>query len=75
MKCPAILRHREFAGKIPKLMPMKLNDCFVNAWNWNGKSNPNRLETPRHTRGVLAKSAAHVTSTSFGAVTDMDLML
>jgi dihydroxy-acid dehydratase len=28
---------------------------------------------PRHTRGVLAKYAAHVTSAAFGAVTDMDL--
>ena len=27
------------------------------------------------TRGVLAKYAAHVTSASFGAVTDMDLKL
>ena len=30
---------------------------------------------PRYTRGVLAKYAAHVTSASFGAVTDADLML
>ncbi len=30
---------------------------------------------PRYTRGVLAKYAAHVTSASFGAVTDMDLKL
>jgi dihydroxy-acid dehydratase len=30
---------------------------------------------PRYTRGVLAKYAAHVTSASFGAVTDMDLEL
>jgi len=30
---------------------------------------------PQHTRGVLAKYAAHVTSASFGAVTDMDLKL
>jgi dihydroxy-acid dehydratase len=30
---------------------------------------------PRYTRGVLAKYAAHVTSASFGAVTDMDLRL
>jgi dihydroxy-acid dehydratase len=30
---------------------------------------------PRYTRGVLAKYAAHVTSASFGAVTDMDLTL
>ncbi len=28
---------------------------------------------PRYTRGVLAKYAAHVTSASLGAVTDMDL--
>jgi dihydroxy-acid dehydratase len=31
--------------------------------------------TPRYTRGVLAKYAAHVTSASLGAVTDMDLEL
>jgi dihydroxy-acid dehydratase len=31
--------------------------------------------TPRYTRGVLAKYAAHVTSASLGAVTDMDLKL
>lgn len=30
---------------------------------------------PRYTRGVLAKYAAHVTSASLGAVTDMDLIL
>jgi dihydroxy-acid dehydratase len=30
---------------------------------------------PRYTRGVLAKYAAHVTSASFGAVTDKDLEL
>jgi dihydroxy-acid dehydratase len=30
---------------------------------------------PRYTRGVLAKYAAHVTSASLGAVTDMDLRL
>ncbi len=30
---------------------------------------------PRYTRGVLAKYAAHVTSASFGAVTDSDLKL
>ena len=30
---------------------------------------------PRYTRGVLAKYATHVTSASFGAVTDMDLKL
>ena len=30
---------------------------------------------PRYTRGVLAKYAAHVTSASFGAVTDLDLKL
>jgi dihydroxy-acid dehydratase len=30
---------------------------------------------PRYTRGVLAKYAAHVTSASFGAVTDKDLIL
>ena len=30
---------------------------------------------PRYTRGVLAKYAAHVTSASLGAVTDMDLKL
>ncbi len=30
---------------------------------------------PRYTRGVLAKYAAHVTSASFGAVTDADLAL
>ena len=30
---------------------------------------------PRYTCGVLAKYAAHVTSASFGAVTDMDLKL
>ena len=30
---------------------------------------------PRYTRGVLAKYAAHVTSASFGAVTDKDLKL
>jgi dihydroxy-acid dehydratase len=30
---------------------------------------------PRYTRGVLAKYAAHVTSASEGAVTDMDLKL
>ncbi len=30
---------------------------------------------PRYTRGVLAKYAAHVTSASFGAVTDADLKL
>jgi dihydroxy-acid dehydratase len=30
---------------------------------------------PRYTRGVLAKYAAHVTSASLGAVTDMDLNL
>jgi dihydroxy-acid dehydratase len=31
--------------------------------------------TPRYTRGVLAKYAAHVTSASLGAVTDKDLKL
>ena len=31
--------------------------------------------TPRYTRGALAKYAAHVTSASFGAVTDADLKL
>jgi dihydroxy-acid dehydratase len=31
--------------------------------------------TPRYNRGVLAKYAAHVTSASFGAVTDKDLEL
>ncbi len=31
--------------------------------------------TPRYTRGVLAKYAAHVTSASLGAVTDMNLKL
>ena len=30
---------------------------------------------PRYTRGVLAKYAAHVTSASLGAVTDMSLEL
>jgi dihydroxy-acid dehydratase len=30
---------------------------------------------PRYTRGVLANYAAHVTSTSLGAVTDADLKL
>ncbi len=30
---------------------------------------------PRYTRGVLAKYASHVTSASFGAVTDADLQL
>ncbi|MFZ1072100.1 MAG: hypothetical protein WAO21_01565 [Verrucomicrobiia bacterium] len=30
---------------------------------------------PIFTRGVLAKYAAHVTSASFGAVTDKDLKL
>ena len=30
---------------------------------------------PRYTRGVLAKYAAHVTSASFGAVTDAELEL
>jgi len=30
---------------------------------------------PRYTRGVLAKYASHVTSASFGAVTDQDLKL
>jgi len=30
---------------------------------------------PRYTRGVLAKYAAHVTSASLGAVTDMELKL
>ena len=30
---------------------------------------------PRYTRGVLAKYAAHVTSASFGAVTDAELKL
>ena len=30
---------------------------------------------PRYTHGVLAKYAAHVTSASLGAVTDMDLEL
>jgi len=30
---------------------------------------------PRYTRGALAKYAAHVTSASFGAVTDKDLKL
>ena len=30
---------------------------------------------PRHTRGVLAKYAAQVTSASLGAVTDADLKL
>jgi dihydroxyacid dehydratase/phosphogluconate dehydratase len=33
------------------------------------------IVAPRYTRGVLAKYAAHVTSASFGAVTDMDLKL
>ena len=35
------------------------------------------MASQRHskTRGVLAKYAAHVTSASFGAVTDMDLKL
>jgi dihydroxy-acid dehydratase len=28
---------------------------------------------PRYTRGVLAKYAAHVTSASLGAITDLDL--
>jgi dihydroxy-acid dehydratase len=32
-----------------------------------------RKPAPRYTRGVLAKYAAHVTSASLGAVTDMDL--
>ena len=31
--------------------------------------------SPRYTRGVLAKYAAHVTSASLGAVTDDDLKL
>jgi dihydroxy-acid dehydratase len=31
--------------------------------------------TPRYTRGVLAKYAAHVTSASLGAVTDANLEL
>ena len=30
---------------------------------------------PSYTRGVLAKYAAHVTSASFGAVTDAELKL
>jgi hypothetical protein len=30
---------------------------------------------PRCTRGVLAKYAVHMTSASFGAVTDLDLKL
>jgi hypothetical protein len=30
---------------------------------------------PRYTRCVLAKYAAHVTSASFGTVTDKDLIL
>jgi len=33
------------------------------------------LFAPAKTRGVLAKYAAHVTSASLGAVTDMDLKL
>lgn len=39
------------------------------------KSNPNKRETPRCTRGVLAKYAHTVTSASEGAVTDKDLKL
>ena len=31
--------------------------------------------SPRYTRGVLAKYAAHVTSASLGAVTDAELKL
>jgi hypothetical protein len=34
-----------------------------------------RAPKPRYTCGVLAKYAAHITSASFGAVTDMDLKL
>src|SRR5207247_3022274 len=34
-----------------------------------------KVPKPRYTRGVLAKYAAHVTSASFGAVTDADLKL
>ena len=37
--------------------------------------NPAMRDAPRYTRGVLAKYAAHVTSASLGAVTDMDLKL
>jgi dihydroxyacid dehydratase/phosphogluconate dehydratase len=33
------------------------------------------IVAPQYTRGLLAKYAAHVTSASFGAVTDMDLKL
>jgi dihydroxy-acid dehydratase len=41
-------------------------------------SQPNQAwkkSAPSYTRGVLAKYAAHVTSASFGAVTDKDLEL
>ena len=37
--------------------------------------NPAKRDAPRHTRGVLAKYAAHVTRASLGAVTDADLKL
>jgi hypothetical protein len=37
--------------------------------------NPAKRDAPRYTCGVLAKYAAHVTSASLGAVTDMDLRL
>jgi hypothetical protein len=40
------------------------------------KRKPTRKKpAPRYTRGVLAKYAAHVTSTPLGAVTDADLNL
>jgi dihydroxy-acid dehydratase len=37
--------------------------------------NPANGGASRYTRGVLAKYAAHVTSASLGAVTDVDLKL
>ncbi len=47
----------------------------ISSTELNKRRNAWKKPAPRYTRGVLAKYAAHVTSASLGAVTDMDLKL
>ena len=56
------------AGKRELTLEITAKEMAARAKAW-------KKPAPRYTRGVLAKYAAHVTSASFGAVTDMDLKL
>jgi dihydroxyacid dehydratase/phosphogluconate dehydratase len=67
------LPRSEASGKLPATSALQKwlanKSCRASVQNMANRKRP----APRYTRGVLAKYAAHVTSASFGAVTDMDL--